>query len=73
VGDEFFDIAALGIDGGRGLDAKCQQRGCAEQELEVKWAAHAGACSYDPISLRCECSDMRMPKPANKVTMEVPP
>ena len=27
----------------------------------------------DPISLRCECSDMRMPKPASSVTIEVPP
>jgi hypothetical protein len=36
VGDEFFDIAALGVDGGRGLGAKCQQRGGAEQELKIE-------------------------------------
>jgi hypothetical protein len=25
------------------------------------------------MSLRCECSDIKMPKPANRVTIEVPP
>jgi hypothetical protein len=27
----------------------------------------------EPMSLRCECSDIKMPKPANRVTIEVPP
>ena len=28
---------------------------------------------YDPTSFRCEYSDMRIPKPASRVTIEVPP
>jgi hypothetical protein len=51
VGDEFLDIAALGIDGGGGLDAKRQQRGGAEQDFEIKWVALAAAGNIQTGSL----------------------
>ena len=35
--------------------------------------ADGARIAQDPMSLRCECSDINMPKPANSVTMEVPP
>jgi hypothetical protein len=39
VGDEFFDIAALDVDGGGGLDAKYQQRSNAEDDLKIESSA----------------------------------
>ena len=59
----------LHVDCAGGLDARGQYRRGQEQMLDDHECAHV----QDPMSLRCECSDINMPKPAKRVTIDVPP
>ncbi len=67
MGDEIFDIGAFDIERTRGFRARREQGDCAQSSDDEATGFQ------EPMSLRCECSDIKMPKPANRVTIEVPP
>ena len=65
-----FTSGATRVDR-RGRCAPAAQSSGGEQQRLCSGRARARA--HDPMSLRCECSDISMPKPASNVTMDVPP
>ena len=65
---EFLDLRAVDVD----RERRHSRHAGHAQEQEYGFPRMLGV-HHDPMSLRCECSDMRMPKPASRVTMEVPP
>ncbi len=69
--DESLHVGAMDVDGERGAG---RGEGGAEQRGGDCGTDGGDECTHqDPISLRWECSDMRMPKPASSVTIDVPP
>ncbi len=68
--DEALDVGAVRVErGGRAREPRQPEHSGEQRDRPRASEAHG----HEPISLRCECSDIRMPKPANKVTIEVPP
>src|SRR6202023_2760516 len=73
--DEFHDLGALQIEAGRGRVRRLRARRSAHERGEQRVTAlvERHVFDYDPMSLRREYSDMRIPKPARSVTTELPP
>ncbi len=69
--DELLDVGALQVERERGSREGAEQCECAG--MSGDGADFHDADFQEPISFRGECSDINMPKPANRVTMEVPP
>lgn len=67
--DELLDDESMRIECVHGCDRGANSRCRENYRCYGVPRTHA----QEPMSLRCECSAMSMPKPANKVTMEVPP
>ncbi len=79
-GNEALDFRPLQIEpGGCGGCGGCGACGVGVQQpgAQNRCAAQPGlqtrADHYEPMSFRCEYMDIRIPKPASRVTMEVPP
>ena len=63
-------------DGGRLRDAPARGAGGetdGERDGERSGGQQAGTDLHQAASFRLACSDMSIPKPANRVTIEVPP
>ncbi len=65
--DELFDVGTFDVERARGSVEAAEQRGRAHRSGDDV------AGYQEPMSLRWECSDINMPKPANRVTIDVPP